>query len=154
MTKEKFEGDALVVTHFPNPSDKNSSEFFPEPVFPYTWYYRTEVKNNSDRELKVIWFEGYQEDNEYWYGSNILNRTLRNDVFLKWYGNENVVGTDNEWMAPGEIRTCNPNWHSCYDPRGFRSKWAFIAIDKYGNDYYGESIIDVVPIQVNESEES
>jgi hypothetical protein len=28
-------------------------------------------------------------------------------------------------------------------------KWAFIAIDKYGNDYYGEAIIESVPIKTD-----
>lgn len=144
--KKKFDEEAFIVVHSPNPSNINKSEFFPEPMFPYTWYYSTEIKNTSDRELKIIWFEGYSEDNGFWYGSNILNKTLRNEVFQKWYGN-NRNNPAPEWIKPGETRTCNPNWHGSYDKKGYKVKWAFIAIDKYGNDYYSESIIETVPIK-------
>lgn len=144
--KKKFDGEAFVVVHSPNPSNINTSEFFPEPMCPYTWYYSTEIKNTSDRELKIIWFEGYGEDNGYWYGSNILNHTLRNDTFIKWYGDEKGNPAP-EWIKPGETRKCNPNWHGDYNKKGHRAKWAYIAIDKFGNDYYSESIIETVPIK-------
>jgi tetratricopeptide (TPR) repeat protein len=145
IPKAKFEGDALLVTHSPNPSDIHTSKSHPDPFYPYTWYYRTEVKNNSDRELKVIWFEAYIEIYQHWNGSNIKNRTLRNDVFSRWYGGGK---DDSEWIKPGESRVCDPNWHGGQTPDGNRVKWAFIAIDRYGNDYYGESIIESTPIEV------
>ena len=147
--KAKFEGDALIVTHSPNPSNKNTSEYFPNPPYPYTWYYRTEVKNNSDRELKVIWFEGYGEENGHWYSNNVLNRTLRNDVFMRWYGDERAERVEAEWLKPGESRACDPNWHADYTPSGHRVKWAFIAIDRYGNDYFAEAVIESVPIKTD-----
>jgi hypothetical protein len=147
MANQKFGGEALVVTHSPNPSAKNTSELFPKPIFPYTWYYRTEVMNCSDRELKIIWFEGFFEEDEHWYGSNVLNQTLRTDVFLKWYDDEKGAKVDNEWLAPGEVRVCDPNWHGSYEPSGLRSKWAYIAVDRYGNDYYSESIIEVIAVE-------
>ena|SRR6266567_894121 len=150
--KARFEGNALIVTHMPNPSNKHTSEYFPKPFYPYTWYYRTEVKNNSDRELKVIWFEGYVDNNEHWYGSNVLNRTLRNDVFMRWYGDEKGSNAKTEWMKPGEMRVCDPNWHGGYDPNGFRMKWSFIAIDKFSNDYLGEAIIESEPIKSDSNE--
>ncbi len=146
--KTKFEGDALTVIHSPNPSNINKSEYFPKPFYPYTWYYKTEVRNNPDRDLKVIWFEGYVEANGHWYGSNVLNRTLRNDVFLKWYGDEKGDQAE-EWIEPGKSRVCDSNWHGGYDPNGYRMKWAFIAIDRFGNDYYSESIIESVPIKAD-----
>ncbi len=149
IVKARYDGSALTVIHTPNPSNINTSKYFPKPYYPYTWYYRTEIKNNSDRELKVIWFEGYVDNNGHWYGSNVLNRTLRNDIFLKWYGNENISNNqvETEWMKPGEVRVCDPNWHGGYDPNGFSMKWSFIAIDKFGNDYLGESAITSEPIK-------
>src|SRR3990172_6768368 len=145
--KTRFEGKALLVTHSPNPSSIHTSRRFPKPLYPYTWYYKTVVKNTSDRELKVIWFEGYAEHNNQWFGSNILKRTLRNDVFLKWYFDEEGNSTDNEWIRPGESRICDPNWHGGDDPTGYRMKWAYIAIDYFLNDYYSEAIIESVPIK-------
>jgi hypothetical protein len=50
-------------------------------------------------------------------------------------------------MKPGEIRACDPNWHGSQDPNGFRIKWSFIDVDKYGNDYYADAIIESVPIE-------
>jgi hypothetical protein len=146
-SKPRFEGTALLVTHSPNPSNIHTSEKFPKPAYPYTWYYKTIVKNNSDRDLKVIWFEGYVDYNNHWIGSNILNRTLRNDAFLKWYGNELGNPTNDEWIRPSESRICDINWHGSDDPKGYRIKWGYIAVDKLGNDYYSEAIIESVPIK-------
>jgi hypothetical protein len=143
--KNKYGEDAFIVTHSPNPSNIHKSEYFPKPYYPYTWYYKTTIKNISDRDLKIIWFESYVESNQAWYASNVLNRTLRNDVFLKWYG-DNEGNKAKEWFGPGETRICEINWHGSDDPKGYRMKWAYIAIDKYGNDYYSEAIIESTPI--------
>ncbi len=144
LNAEKFEGDALIVTHSPNPSDIHVSEHFPNPAQPYTWFYKTEVRNNSDRELKIVWFESYFEDDGCWYGANVLNRVLRNDVFLRWYGQGETNG---EWLKPGESRSCDPNWHGGNDPKGYKVKWAFIAVDREGNDYFAESTVESVPVE-------
>jgi hypothetical protein len=143
MAIEKFDGEALVVRHSSIPPHTNTSNPITKPVFQNTWQYRTEVQNISDRKLKIVWFEGYLEDNEYWVGCNILNKTLRNETFRDWYKNEQDKGVENEWMIPGEIRVCNRNWHASEDSKGCRVKWAFIAIDEYGNDYYAESIVEM-----------
>jgi hypothetical protein len=150
-TVGKFSGEAFVVTHSPNPSNLHTSEYFPKPPYPYMWYYRTEVKNTSDRDLKVIWFEGYFEYNGQWYGSNVRNMVLRNGIFRKWYGDGK---SNDEWIKPGESRVCDPNWHGASGPKGYRSKWAFIAIDRYGNDYFAEAVIEGATIEdehVNDS---
>lgn len=144
LKAEKYEGEALAVTHSPNPSNIHMSEHFPNPIYPYTWYYKTEVKNNSDRDLKIVWFEGYLEHNGHWYGSNVLNRVLGNDVFLRWYGDDR---TNDAWLKPGESRSCDPNWHGSGDPKGCKVKWAYIAVDRHGNDYFAESTIESVPIE-------
>jgi|GEM_PF-1273231 len=144
--KGMFPGEALVVTHSPNPSNLHTSEYFPKPPYPYMWYYRTEIKNTSDRDLKVIWLEGYFEYNGHWYGSNVRNAVLRNDVFRKWYGDDK---SNDEWIKPGESRVCDPNWHGASEPKGYRSKWSFIAIDRYGNDYFAEAVIEGAEINDN-----
>ena len=41
-------------------------------------------------------------------------------------------------------------WHGGTDPNGYRMKWAFIAIDRFGNDYYSEAVIESVPIHSDE----
>ncbi|MGA1871889.1 MAG: hypothetical protein ACMUJM_25495 [bacterium] len=147
ILRKRHEGDALKIKHSPNPSAIHKSEYFKKEPYPYMWFYKTEIKNSSNRELKIIWFESYFEFNESWYGLNVLNRPLRNDVFMKWYGNENDTFSTSEWLKPGEIRVCNLNWHGSSDPKGHRVKWSYIAIDRYGNDYYGEAIIESIPIE-------
>ena len=64
------------------------------PPFRYMRYYRTEVRNVSDRPLKIVWFEGYREVDGTWKPGNALGRVLREEEFSSWY-TENHSATAN-----------------------------------------------------------
>jgi hypothetical protein len=106
------------------------------PPFRYMHYYRTEVRNVSDRPLKIVWFEGYREVNGTWYPGNVLGRVLREEEFSSWYteGDKITHGI----IPPGRTAVCDVNWYGSDSPGPIRSKWAFIAVDAAGNDYYAE----------------
>jgi len=103
-------------------------------------YYRTEVRNVSTQPLKIVWFEGYSEHDGAWYPGNVLGRTLRGEEFSAWYteGDTIVDGV----IPPGKTAVCDVNWHGSDSPEPLRVKWAFIAIDPSGNDYYVEAIVE------------
>lgn len=111
-----------------------------EPPFRYMSYYRTEVKNNSNQPLKIVWFEGYEQFQGTWYPGNVLGRTLRGDEFSEWYTEGDK--TDGGIILPGETAICDVNWHGNDSTGGQNIKWAFIAVDRSGNDYYIEATVD------------
>ncbi len=106
------------------------------------WVYRTEVENTLDRPVRVIWLDfSYQDDcHGSWFTTNIRNRTLRNDDFVEWYGdgNEKLEGG---WLKPGQIASCDPNYHFAFGEELTPVKWSFIAVDAEGNDYFAEAIV-------------
>lgn len=108
-----------------------------ESPYPHMWYYRTEVRNDSDRELRVIWFEGYLEIDGVWYPGNALGKVLRSKEFSLWHteGDPIVDGT----LSPGDIAVCDVNWHGSQTDSAPRTKWAYIAVDEFGFDYFVES---------------
>src|ERR1700693_716952 len=93
---------ALTVRHTPNPCDVHSSAKDPNPPATYMWYYRTDVKNNLDVPLRIIWFEGYNQLNGRWMAGNILGRTMTSADFSQWYteGDPVVDGV----IKPGQDR--------------------------------------------------
>lgn len=111
----------------------------PRPPYKYMWYYRTEVRNLSSRPLRIVWFEAYMQHEGVWYADNVLRRTMRGPEFSKWYteGDE----TENGILSPGAVAACDVNWHGADTPTPIGSKWAFIAIDDKGNDYFIEAIV-------------
>jgi len=112
-------------------------------------YYRTEVRNTSERPLKIVWFEGYMYADGVWYPGNVLGRVLREDEFSAWYteGDRILAGV----IPPGATAVCDVNWHASNTPGPVASKWAFIAVDTSGNDYYVEAVVDPSVIKVVES---
>jgi hypothetical protein len=123
--------DPLVVSH-KQPTGKPLKD----PPYPYMWYYRTEVHNKSDGWLRIVWFEGFGKDEEGWYSNNVLGRTLRGMVFSAWYteGDPTEAGL----IQPGQVAVCDVNWHGSVDAKPPEAKWAFIAVDAAGNDYFVE----------------
>jgi len=115
------------------------------PPFRYMHYYRTEVRNVSDRPLKIIWFEGYREVDGTWSPGNVLGRVLREEEFSSWYteGDKITHGI----IPPGQTAVCDVNWYGSDSPGPIRSKWALIAVDAAGNDYYAEAVVDPSIVQ-------
>jgi hypothetical protein len=96
----------VVVTHKPPQGAP-----LPDPLYPYMWYYRTEVHNASDRPFKVVWFEAFTEEDGWWYANNILDRTLRGREFSAWYTEGDDIS--NGVILPGQTAVCDVNWHGC-----------------------------------------
>jgi hypothetical protein len=117
--------DALFSVVHRKPTGKP----FARPPFRYMYYYRTEVRNLSNRPLKIVWFEGYGEDDGHWYPGNILGRVLREREFSEWYteGDAVVDGV----IPPGKTAACDVNWHGSASPEPLRAKWAYIAVDQW-----------------------
>ncbi len=136
----------LKVIHSPNPTDIYISDALKPPPYENMWFYETSIENMSNRKLKIIWFESYFKYNDRWYANNILGRALRNDVFRKWYGDLGTGDIDDDgWIKPGGKAFCKVNWHYSESKEAPDCKWCFIAIDKFGNDYYVEKVIKSVP---------
>jgi hypothetical protein len=111
----------------------------PEMLYTHVWYYRTEVRNLSNKPLKIVWFEAYNKIEGVWYPGNINGRTLRGSEFSEWYTEGDVI-TDGI-IPPGGVAVCDSNWHGSDWDEPNEAKWSFIAIDKAGNDYFIEVVV-------------
>ena len=109
--------------------------------------YRTEVTNNNDVPIKIIWFEHYVEihngDGAFWGGGNITCDVLREEMFLKWYSDDvDDAAFKDGWLLPGQTAICDPNWcHWDGENELNPSKWSFIAVDGKGDTYFAEAQI-------------
>ena len=117
-----------------------SGKIFKEGYYPNMWFYRTEIKNNTKKPLKVVWFEAYFKENGNWYAANILGQTMRGKEFSEWYteGSKIINGV----ILPGEVATCDVNWHGGQSKEYINVKWSYILVDDNGNDYFVEKIVD------------
>jgi hypothetical protein len=122
------------------------------PPFRYMHYYRTEVKNVSDRPLRVVWFEAFHEMKGTWYGGNVLGRVLRGEEFSAWYTEGDRI--DHGVIPPGKTAVCDVNWHGQDSPGPMKVKWAFIVVDPSGHDYYAEAVVDPSVIKVVDAKAS
>jgi hypothetical protein len=110
------------------------------PPFRYMRYYRTEIRNVSNRSLKIVWFDAYRERDGIWYPGNVLGRALRRPEFSAWYTEGDRI--DDGVIPSGKTTICDVNWHGSDSPEPMRTKWAFIAVDASGNDYYVEAEVE------------
>ncbi len=108
--------------------------------FQFMHYYRTEITNTSDRPLRIVWFEGYEQVDGVWYPGNVLGRALRGGDFANWYTEGHP--TPNGVIPPGKTGVCDVNYHGNNSPGKMTVKWAYIAVDDEGNDFYAEGIVD------------
>ena len=129
----------LEVVHKPLKLKDVPKELIEQLNYPYIRFYRTDVINNSDRAIKIIWFDGYFEYDGIWTASNVRNKVLRTSDFMDWYSRDDM--TPEGWLRPGGIASCLVNWHWTDTPEDIASKWAYIGIDNQGNDYLGEAIV-------------
>ena len=113
-------------------------------------FYRTDVKNNTDRVLRVVWFDGLFRDGDRWVASNVRNRVLRTRDFMDWYSRDAM--TADGWILPGGTASCRVNWDWSEDGELSPGKWAYIAVDSEGRDYFAEALVpDVVPVRLDGS---
>ena len=135
----RIEGrQGLEVIHKPNPCDQHQSDYFPRDPFPFMWYYRTEVRNNTNMPLRVVWFEAYRRRWFTWVPGNVTGRELTNDNFQKWYGDGGNLTEDGSIPA-GESAVCAANWHGGWLQWSRRVNWAFKAVDEAGSEHFAEA---------------
>lgn len=139
MTASAFAGQpsstGLVVRHLA-PTGKIPQDA----PSPNMWYYRTEVSNSTKRPLRIVWFQAYMKLNGQWVGVNVLGKTLRSKEFAAWYTEGDPAR--NGIIEPGQTAACDVNWSSTTGPDFVPTKWAFIAVDDSGNDYYAEAAVN------------
>jgi hypothetical protein len=136
---------ALGVEHFPNPTQCQYAPVSKERPFPYVWYYRTEVRNRTDKPLQVVRFESFFWERNRWVASNVLRRPLTTEVFLRWYGVED--GSQDGWLQPGAKAVCDINWHGFSVSHAPKAKWVFYAVDEQGRRHEGEGEVISLPYE-------
>jgi len=72
-------------------------------------FYRTDVTNNTDRPIRIIWFDGLFSHRGQWTASNVRNGVLRTRDFIDWYGGDGLGPAG--WLQAGGTATCRVNWH-------------------------------------------
>jgi len=102
--------------------------------------YRTEVWNDAEFEIKIIWFQFFIEEHGSWCGYNVKNRVLRELDFLQWYSGGDVF--QDGWILPGSTAICDPNWHGGDLEHFPRVKWSFLAVDRDGETYFDEAEVE------------
>ena len=128
----------MIVRHVPMQADPATSSAECK-----VWLYRTEVENDSDRPIRVIWFQFHYKDEHHggdWFGVNIRNRPLRNPDFVDWYGDAGNL--KDGWLQPGQVAACDPNYHFAFGEEVTPVKWSFIAVDSDGNDELAEALVE------------
>lgn len=117
-----------------------TGEVFKEGYYPHMWFYRTEITNNTDSPLRVVWFDAHIEVEGKWYASNILGRVMRSPEFTSWYKAGDKI--NNGVILPGQTAACDVNWHGGNTEKYIKTKWSYILIDEKGNDYFVEKEVD------------
>ena len=131
--------NAMTITIRPNPCDVHNSPASHEKPYPYMWYYRTEVKNILPFPLQITWFATFSWVDEEW----VLRKEFDGDVFASWYTEGDPC--PNGIIQPGQTAVRNPSMQGSTDPTGGISKWAYLAMDPGGLEYYVESVVELVP---------
>jgi hypothetical protein len=130
---------SLEVTHTPLSLNDVPKELIEKLNFPYVRFYRTDVKNNTEKPIRIIWFEGSFNVDGRWIATNVRNKVLRTKDFLDWYSRDEM--TSDGWLRPGGTASCHVNWHWTETPEDVQTKWAYIGVDGQGNDYFAEAIV-------------
>ena len=78
------------------------------------------------------------------YGKEKPKRSLRKRAAnASWYTEGDPC--PNGIIQPGQTAVRDPSRQGSNDPTGGKSKWAYIAIDPGGLEYYAESVVELVP---------
>ena len=141
---------SLEVRHTPLPREdvpKELIERLEQRQFPYVRFYRTDLVNNTDRPVRVVWFDGFVRWEGRWLASNVRGRVLRTKDFLDWYGGDDMNADG--WIRSGGTASCHVNWHWSETPDDLPMKWAYVAVDAQGNDYFAEAVVpDIAPVKL------
>lgn len=142
----------MIVRHLPCQSDPSLCS-----ATVRSWVYRTEVENDHDFPIRVIWFDfSYFDDchgDGDWFATNIRKRTLRHADFVDWYGDGTSSLEDSGgWLAPGAVAACDPNYCFAFGDSITPVKWSFIAVDSEGNDYFAEAEVGQEAVALYEPE--
>lgn len=105
----------------------------------YVRFYRTDLTNNTNRPIRVIWFDAFFKSDGPWIASNVRGRVLRTKDFLGWYTGDDMSADG--WLRAGGTASCHVNWHFTETPDELLTKWSYVAIDACGNDYFGEAVV-------------
>ncbi len=132
---------ALEVMHFPDPCPVNKPRRGKKVRRSYVWYYRTQVRNNSQVPLQIIHFENYSLVKGRWVASNVLGRALTGKDFAQWYTEGSPAPEG--WIGPGATAVCDPNWTWHEVLIGGKTKWRFTAQDEQGKTYHAEAVIEL-----------
>ena len=133
----------LSVTHTPNPSGIREAVIPEGRPFPNLWFYRTEVRNDTDHPIRITRFEGWFLRDSRWVAANVLERPLDAKDFSEWY--VQGVPVTNGWIPPRASAVCDPNWHGVTSPVSPRCKWTYEGVDAAGRVYRAESEIRTLP---------
>ncbi len=125
----------MNVTHKMPVEDPSLGSFTCEAIC-----YRTEVENNHSFPIRIVWFQFFIEQDGEWCGYNVKNRVLREEDFEVWYTEGDPL--DSGWLLPGAVAACDPNWHGGSRDCFPTVKWSFLAVDKKGNTYFNETVVD------------
>src|SRR5262249_53185439 len=140
----------LEVRHTPVPLEKVPKrliERLEQREIPYVRFHRTDLVNKTDRPVRVVWFDGFFRLEGRWLAGNVRDRVLRTKDFLDWYGGDDM--TVDGWIRPGGTASCHVNWHWTETPDEVSTKWAYVAVDAQGNDYFVEAIVpDIAPVEL------
>jgi len=49
--------------------------------------------------------------------------------------------TPEGWIRPGGTASCHVNWHYTQAPDGALMKWAYVAVDAQGYDFFAEALV-------------
>jgi len=135
---------SLEVTHTPLSPKDVPKELIDHLNYPYVRFYRTDIKNNTDRAIKIIWFDGFFNADGQWIASNVRNKVLRTKDFMDWYSRDDM--TSDGWLRAGGTASCQVNWHWTETSQDIPTKWAYIGVDARGNDYFAEAVVpDIRP---------
>ncbi len=134
------DSNRFYAVHSPNPCNQHSVAGRRNP-YPFMWYYRTELRNDTESALRVVWFEGFGKWFSDWEPQNIMGRPLTQEDFAAWYTDEN--GEWNDGIIPaGRVAVCATNWHGSWLPWDSGTKWAYKAIDESGREWYAEAEVE------------
>ncbi len=130
--------NAMMITFSPNPCDVHSSPASREKPYPYMWYYRTEVKNMLPFALQITWLATFSWIDDEW----VLQKEFDGEDFASWYTEGDPC--PNGIIQPGQTAVRDPSMQGATDPKGGISKWAYLAKDPGGQEYYSESVVELV----------
>jgi hypothetical protein len=132
----------LEVRHTPVSREDVSREFIDRlsrTHHRFVRFYRTAVTNNTDRPIRIVWFDAFVSHDGEWKASNVRNKVLRTQDFIDWYGGDG--GIPEGWLQPGATVSDNVNWHSTETDAEVPVKWAYLAVDAEGHDYFAEAMV-------------